>query len=405
MAEGLQRLRWRRGCLLVLTAAWVAAVFSIDPGHTQGRARNAVETDRVEAARIRRPSPEPAVSGDRINANTVAIISGNINGTYLSIAYDLSAVLDDGDDFRILPIMGKGGAQNLRDVRFLKGVDLGITQSTILNTFRRTKEIGPIDDTITYVAKLFNEEMHLVVRADSGIASMAQLDGKKVNFSDVGSGTQFSAREVFGRLGVKPVEVNLGQADAFERLKAGELAATVLIAGKPSGAMAKLKSADGFRLLPVPFAKPLQADYLPATFTSQDYPDLIEPGGAVETVAVGAVLIAYNWPRDSDRYRRIEKFVEHFFPRLAEFRKPPRHPKWAETNLAATLPGWTRFPAAEEWLQRNSAVAQSGNRQQREQFERFLETRPQASSTSLAPSDRERLFQEFLKWSGTRERR
>ena len=170
-------------------------------------------------------------------------------------------------------------------------------------------------------------------------------------------------------------------ADAFERMKTGELAATVLIAGKPTGAMAMLKS------------------------TSQDYPDLVEPGAAVETIAVSTVLVAYNWPRDSDRYHRIEKFVEQFFPRLAEFQKPPRHPKWVEANLAAMLPGWKRFPAAEEWLQRNSAMAQPGNRQQREQFERFLETRPQASSTQLTPNDRERLFQEFLKWSGTRDRR
>jgi TRAP transporter TAXI family solute receptor len=404
MAEGLQRLRWRRGCLLVLTAALVAAVFSIDPGHAQGRSRESVDADRGAAARTRRSESEPALSGDRINANTVAIISGNINGTYLSIAYDLSAVLDEGDDFRILPIIGKGGAQNLRDVRFLKGVDLGITQSIILNTFRRTKEIGEIDDKIAYIAKLFNEEVHLVVRADSGIASIAQLNGKKVNFSDVGSGTQVSMRDVFSRLGLKPIEINMGQADAFEKLKTGEIAATILIAGKPSGAMARLKSVEGFRLLPVPFAKQLQADYLPATFTSQDYPNLIEAGDAVETIAVGCVLVAYNWPRNSDRYRRIEKFVEHFFPRLAEFQKPPRHPKWAEANLAATVPGWTRFPAAEEWLQRNNTMAQAGS-QQREQFERFLETRPQASSKPITPSDRERLFQEFLKWSGTRERR
>jgi TRAP transporter TAXI family solute receptor len=404
MAEGLQRLRWRRGCLFVLTAALVTAAFffSIDRGHAQGRSRGSVEANRSETVRARRAEPD-SVNGERINANTVAIVSGNINGTYLSIAYDLSAVLDDGDDFRILPIIGKGGGQNLRDVRFLKGVDLGITQSILLNKFRKTKEIGPIDDKITYVAKLFNEEMHLVVRADSGITSIAQLDGTMVNFSDEGSGTQLSTRDVFERLGINPVDVNMGQADAIEKLKAGELAATILIAGKPSGAMAKLNSADGFRLLPVPFAKPLQADYLPAALTNKDYPTLVGPGESVETIAVGAVLVAYNWPRDTDRYQRIAKFVERFFPRLAEFQKPPRHPKWAETNPAATVPGWTRFPAAEEWLQRNNATAHAAS--QREQFERFLEMRPQASSKPISPSDRERLFQEFLKWSGTGERR
>lgn len=402
MAEGLQRLRWRRGCFFVLTAALVTAAFSFSIGCSYAQSRSRASAETSEAPRTRRTEAEP-ISSEKVNANTVAIVSGNINGTYLAVAYDLSAVLDDGDEFRILPIIGKGGGQNLRDVRFLKGVDLGITQAILLNTFRKTKELGPIDESITYVAKLFNEEMHLVVRADSGITSVAQLDGKKVSFSDEGSGTQLSARDVFGRLGVKPVEVNMGQADAIEKLKTGEIAATILIAGKPSGAMEKLRAADGFRLLPVPFAKPLQADYLPAALTSKDYPGLIAPGDSVETIAVGAVLIAYNWPRDSDRYRRIEKFVERFFPRLAAFQKPPRHPKWAETNLAATVPGWKRFPAAEEWLQRNNVTAEAAS--QRAQFERFLETRSQAENKAISPAERERLFQEYLKWSGTRERR
>src|SRR4051812_8288479 len=57
----------------------------------------------------------------RVNANTLAVISGNLNATYISIAYDLSAVLDDGDNLRILPVIGKGGGGNIRDVRFLKG--------------------------------------------------------------------------------------------------------------------------------------------------------------------------------------------------------------------------------------------------------------------------------------------
>ncbi len=48
--------------------------------------------------------------GERLDATTVAIISGNPNATYPAIAYDLSDVLDDGDNFRILPVIGKGGA-------------------------------------------------------------------------------------------------------------------------------------------------------------------------------------------------------------------------------------------------------------------------------------------------------
>ena len=348
------------------------------------------------------PMPnKPALGslGERINANTISIVSGNPNATYMTVAYDMSAVLDDGDEFRILPVIGKGGGQNIKDVRFLKGVDLGITQSNLLPYFKKTNEIGTIDDKIVYIAKLFNEEMHLIVRADGGITSIEQLAGKRVNFSDVGSGTQLSTRDIFERLGVAPQEVNMGQADAFEKLKSGEIAATILIAGKPAGSMIKLKAADGLRILPVAYAKPLQTEYLPATLTTEDYPGLIAPGQKVETVAVGAVLIAFNWPKGTDRYRRIQKFVDAFFPKLAEFQKAPRHPKWKEANLAAVLPGWTRFAGAEEWLRKRDGMAQG----EREQFDRFVAGRRE-KAVALPSEERDRLFQEFLAWKA-RERR
>ena len=133
--------------------------------------------DQASAQRSGAPlpnKPQLGTLGERINANTIAIISGNPNATYMSIAYDMSAVLDDGDEVRILPVIGKGGGQNIKDVRFLKGVDLGITQSNLLGYYKRTNEIGTIDDKIVYIAKLFNEEMHLIVREGSGINSLAR---------------------------------------------------------------------------------------------------------------------------------------------------------------------------------------------------------------------------------------
>jgi TRAP transporter TAXI family solute receptor len=345
--------------------------------------------------------PNLGTLGERLNTNTVAIVSGNPNATYLTIAYDLSDVLDDGDNFRILPVIGKGGGQNIRDVRFLKGIDLGITQSIILNEYRESGEIGNIDDKIVYIAKLFNEEMHVVVRADSDISSLEQLNGQKVNFSDIGSGSQLSSRDIFRRLGVAPQEVNMGQGDALEKLKSGEIAATILIAGKPTGAMAKLRAADGLRFLPVPFAKPLQADYLPAVLGHADYPGMVETGHDIDTIAVSAVLIAYNWPRNSDRYRRIAKFVEAFFPKVAQLQQPPHHPKWRETNLAAVLPGWTRFPAAQEWLDQHREPALAATRQEFDQF--LAEHVPAGGDGTVSNAEREQLFQDFLKWQA-RER-
>ena len=372
----------------VLAATVFVAAFSLSPTYAQN-SRNRWFPEKQNLGAI----------GERINANTVTIVSGNPSGTYLSIANDLSAVLDEGEDFRVLPQIGRGGAQNIRDVRFLKGVDLGIVKTNLLNAFRRTNEIGNLESTIVYIAKLFGEEMHLIVRADAGITSIQQLADKKVNFGSADSGTQLSARDIFKRLNIKVEEVNLGQADAIEKLKSGQIAATVLIAGKPAAPMNNLTGNEGLRLLPVPFAKQLQDDYLPAVLGNEDYPRIIPAGGEIETVAAGAALVAYNWPRGSEPYRRLEDFVGRFFSKLAEFKKPPRHPKWREANFAAVLPGWTRFPPAEQWLARNREVLTSRN-----QFNEFLSSR--TGGTAVATQEeRERLFSEFVKWSQARERR
>ena len=95
----------------------------------------------------------------------------------------------------------------------------------------------------------------------------------------------------------------------------------------------------------------------------------------------------------------VETFVERFFPRLDNFRKPPRHPKWRETNLATVLPGWKRFEGAEQWLR-----DRAGGEAERAQFDRFLTTRT-AQPEALSSDQRDRLFQQFLQWSKPGERR
>ena len=331
---------------------------------------------------------------EKLNQNTVTVISGNPNGAYLYLAYDMSAVLDDGNELRVLPVIGKGGYQNVLDVLHLRGVDLGITQSNIMSYLKKTGEFGSnIDGRLSYIAKLYNEEMHVL--AGAGIDSIQDLNGKKVNFSDPGSGTQFSTRLIFGLLGIKATEINVGQGDAYQMLKSGEIAATVLIAGKPTGAFAKFKLEPGMKLLPVPYSEGLEKDYFPAKLTSDDYPNLISKGSSVETVAVGSVLAVYNWPRDTDRYRRVARFVDAFFSKFGEFRKPARHPKWKETNLTSTLKGWHRFPAAEEWLAKNAKSAESQT------------AAPLAQTAKAAPYDpaeQERLFQRFLEWTKSQQR-
>ena len=339
------------------------------------------------------------------NENTIGLISGSPNSddTYLQIGYDLADVLNDGDNLRILPIAGIGGPRNIRDVRYLRGVDIGLTQTSILNNFRRSNErMGQNDDKIVYIAKLFNEEVHLV--AGANITSIEQLRGLKVNVDVKGSGTSYSMRDVFKTLGIEIEEVSMPQAKAIEAVKSGEIAATALVAGKPVRSMLMLSSADHLHFVPVPYPTQLQADYYPSSLTHDDYPDVIPAGQSVDTIADGTILIAYNWPKtNADRYRRVQRFVEAFFPKIAEFQKPPRHPKWREVNLAANLPGWTRFEAAQTWLDNQheaSTEEPSGVRQTVQ-----LDGAARPGVPNNLPQKDAALYQEFLQWKKMRQGR
>jgi uncharacterized protein len=101
-----------------------------------------------------------------VNQGTVAIISGAINGTYIRIASDLAAVLDKGDQLRILPIIGKGSVQNITDLLYLKGIDVGIVQSDVLSFILKRNLYPNIAQRIRYVTKLYNEEVHILAGKD-----------------------------------------------------------------------------------------------------------------------------------------------------------------------------------------------------------------------------------------------
>ncbi|PPD31274.1 MAG: C4-dicarboxylate ABC transporter substrate-binding protein [Hyphomicrobium sp.] len=399
---------------LLLGAAGAATVLAI-PASAQ---QPPIRPPGLAAANRPAVPPKPAQLQltERINQNTVTIISGNPNGAYLFVAYDMSAVLDDGDNLRVLPVVGKGGYQNVKDVLHLKGVDIGLTQSNIMSYLKRTGEFGSnIDQRLTYIAKLHNEQLHIL--AGKGINSLQDLAGKKVNLSDVGSGTQFSARLILEIIGLKVEEINVGQADGYQKVKTGEIAATVLIAGKPTGAFSKFKLEEGMKLLPLPYKDVFGTDYFPDQLTSDDYPGLIAKGETVETISVGAVLAAYNWPKDTDRYRKVAQFVNAFFGKFSEFHKPPRLASWKTMNIAANLNGWKRFPAAQEWLDVAQQAKQAYDRSTAVQQEPVTGPAPQTlqakaatvvdpaiareQAQRAAPNDRaaqEKLFKDYMEW-------
>lgn len=359
-------------------------------------APSAQNTQNAQASQSAAPSRPQTISPyqrevARANENTVSIISGNPNGTFLTIADDLANVINPKGGVRVLPIVGQGSIQNLKDVLFLRGVDMGIAHSNSLSYFR-ANGMGEYIDKIVYIAHLFNDEVHLYARPE--IKSIKDLHGRRVNFSDAGSGSDFTARQMFDSLGVRPEIVNMSQAEAIAAMRTGDVAATFLLASKPSGVFSRLQKSDGFHFLPIEFSDAIAEHFLPAELTHEDYPALITEGESVETVSISTMLAAYDWPADSERYARLAKFTKAFFENFEEFRKAPRHPKWKDANLAAEVPTMRRFAPAQQWIEEHVRL----NAQQeamRGDFEEFLTTIGRANQF---PENREALFREFLDW-------
>jgi len=332
-------------------------------------------------------------TAERLNANTVTIMTGTIAGTYVQFGADLASALDDGDNLRVLPIIGRGSVQGVADILFLKGVDLGIVRSDTLEYLEKKGYANNIKKQFSYLTKLYNEEMHVL--APKSINSLAELDGKTVAVDLPNGGTFVTSAIVFERLGIHANFAYIEQRLAFEKLKQGEIDAMIWVQGKPSKFSTTIKD-ENFHLIPVDYAKSLQPDYLPAQLTSEDYPNLIAKGERIDTIAAPAVLAAYNWAPNTERYRRLARFVDAFFAKIATLQQPPFHPKWKEVALHTPLSGWSRFRAAQEWLDRKSVGMASSD--VRRMFEQFL-SENQARSPGFAKSeDREMLFRQFLEW-------
>jgi TRAP transporter TAXI family solute receptor len=327
-----------------------------------------------------------------LNANTVTLITGTIGGTYVQIGADLASVLDDGNKLRILPIVGRGSVQSVADILFLQGVDLGIVRSDTLDYLEKKGFAKDIKKQFTYVTKLYNEEMTII--APKSVRTLKDLEGKTISVDLPNGGTFVTALTVAERIGMKANFVYVEQRIAMEKLKKGEIDAVIVVGGKPYKSVSGFNNDGRFHLVTVDYEKPLQGDYLPAGLTAKDYPNLIAEGETVDTIAVPAVLAAYNWSPGSERYRKLSQFVEAFFTKFPAFQNAPFHPKWKEVSLAAPLAGWTRLPYAQQWLDAHGIGPTARSR-----FDDFVSQNPSvAAKGAQSPTDRETLFKQFQAW-------
>ena len=309
-------------------------------------------------AQSRRPlrDPRPPLAAedtqirDRLNAGTIGLAGGLLEGAPIRFATEIARVVNEGGDMQVLPIVTRGPTENVNDLLYLKGVDTAIINSDSLEEYK--SQVPQIQQRIAYIFSLFPSELHIFVRPE--IKTLADLAGKKVNFNTQGTAAAYSGPLIFSRLGIDVDKMFIPHPVALEQMRRGEIVAVVFVTSKPVDAFVKGKWEEGFKFLPVEFGPKFQDYYISSYLDAADYPNLIAKDQRIATIAVPTILASYKWRPDLPRYRRVARFVDLLFGRIDKLRSPGFDPKWKDVNLRTQAPGLERVQAAQEWLDRSA---------------------------------------------------
>ncbi len=364
---------------------------------------------------------------EKVNAGRVTIITGGaeyVNSSYLRYAGEMAAATNQPGQLRVLPMMGEGPVENIRDILYLKGVDIGILHSDALTYVQRNGIFPNARNRLRFLAKLYDEYFHLIAHRD--IRSVADLAGRKVVIGKNDfAGSTISALTAFDLLGIEIETVYDDWGPAIERIERGEVAAIMYSTVRGSDFVKDIKPSPNLRFLPLPFGPALADTYEPATFTAEHYPNLIAPGEEVSTLVFGTIMAVYNWKSDNPRYKNVAKFMTALFDNVEAMHEPPFHPRWRNFDPASKVtPGWRRFEPARAWAaakqeeQRRieaaaaAAAAEAADRQRRAEeaaavdslrqnaeFQAFVDYMRARGGQGQA-SDKEilELFQRFMAW-------
>jgi TRAP-type uncharacterized transport system substrate-binding protein len=320
-----------------------------------------VEPSRANAQTQQPPTPirtelaQAKAKTEAMNAWTVGLAGGLLEGAPIRLAAEIARVVDDGSNLHVLPVVTRGATENVNSLLYLRGIDAAIINSDALEEYK--SQVPDIQRRVAYVLNLFPSELHIFVRPE--IQTLNDLAGKRVNFNTQGTAAAYSGPLIFSRLGLEVEKTFIPHQVALEQMRKGDMAAVVFLTSKPVDAFVRGRWDPGFKFLSVPYESKFEDYYLPSSLDPADYPNLIQQGERVKTIAVPTALVAFNWPVKSNRYQRVARLVDHLFSRIDRLQGPGFDPKWRSINLAAAVPGLTRSPAAQAWLDRQPRTNQA----------------------------------------------
>jgi TRAP transporter TAXI family solute receptor len=228
-------------------------------------------------------------------ADGYAIAAGPEHGQYLRFAQALAS----GEGARTVPLITLGGEENLRLLRDGK-VSLALAQGdAALQAYegRGSFAAEGRHGALRAIGSLYPEPVHVLVRAESPVASLANLKGLRVAIGQQGSASRTTALRVLDAQGlgirdIAPLEIGLG--DALVALRERKADAVIQVIGVPADSIRDALAEIPLRLVPlseraVATLVAAQAGFFAYTIPQGAYANQKQ---AVRTVATAALLVA-----------------------------------------------------------------------------------------------------------------
>ena len=285
------------------------------------------------------------------------VVTADAKGTYFAIGNDLAKFVAPDATIDLEVLATAGSAANLKHLRYDPGVKFAIVQADVYQAFLDRAAAGNATARATIwplrvILPLYNTEIHYIVRADSPMNYLHDIEKAKINGGIVGSGAALITQNLYRMMFNRPMpEANasyLPNQEALVKLIGDKTVDVVVVAaGQPAPLIANMKpeAQKYIKLLKFdpahPSSKAPLAVYTHSTIKAGSYPNLLKE--SFTTISVGAFLTTYNFD-DNYTASYLVRFARSLCQNFAML-QAKGHPKWREVslNLPKLGAGWAYY--------------------------------------------------------------
>jgi len=287
-------------------------------------------------------NPRTVVRNGLVSVLTDGIVDPN--GRATQAINQLADYASHLPNLRVLPIAGHGAVANVRDLLYLRGVDLAVLNHDVLAFLDQTRQYPDARRRIRYVTHLFDQKVFLLVRKD--INAIEDLRGRRLAVLSEAGASRVTATVLFGLRKIDVAVEAIGPGEVLDDAGLSQFDGALLLSDELVRVRFGAQMRQGYHLLPIAMTPELQKTYRSVVIGVQELAGFSNATN-VETVAISALLAVFNWTPSHGRYADVTNFIAAFLTNLKGLRQQTSNSIWRQADISAQSPGWTRFPAVQ----------------------------------------------------------